>query len=315
MATSSGCGSRSRSTWSASPCPSLNLEGKILVVGVDRGGTGFIPVGSSTFQDGDHAALIVHKDAMDTLDELLAPVGGALRCASSSPVRAPSGDTWRPTSRARGHAVTLIEQKPDHLQIAREWAPDVELMLGDACEPWVLEKANLRDADVVVAVTGDDEDNLVTALLAKQEFGVPKVLARVNHPGNEWLFTEQWGVDAAVSPPHLLTAMVEEEVTVGDLVRLLPLERGGISIVELTIPGRFGGRGPAAVRAPTAAGHHDRGDHPRGSRGDPAAGDGDGGRRRGGRPGGTRVRGRASRRHLRRTGVGRRRLPARRRAA
>jgi trk system potassium uptake protein TrkA len=73
-------------------------------------------------------------------------------------------------------------------------------------------------------------------LLAKQEYGVPRVLARVNHPDNEWLFTEQWGVDAAVSPPHILTAMVEEEVTVGDLVRLLPLERGRISIVELTIP-------------------------------------------------------------------------------
>jgi trk system potassium uptake protein TrkA len=100
----------------------------------------------------------------------------------------------------------------------------------------VLEKAELRAVDVVVAATGDDEDNLVTALLAKQEFGVPRVLARVNHPDNEWLFNEQWGVDAAVSPPHILTAMVEEEVTVGDLVRLLPLERGRISIVELTVP-------------------------------------------------------------------------------
>jgi len=100
----------------------------------------------------------------------------------------------------------------------------------------VLEKAELRTADVVVAVTGDDEDNLVTSLLSKQEYGVPRVLARVNHPDNEWLFTEQWGVDAAVSPPHILTAMVEEEVTVGDLVRLLPLERGRISIVELTMP-------------------------------------------------------------------------------
>jgi len=138
---------------------------------------------------------------------------------------------------ARGHDITIIEQKPERVQTAREWAPDVVHMLGDACEPWVLEKADLRSADVVVAVTGDDEDNLVTALLAKQEFGVPRVLARVNHPGNEWLFTEQWGVDAAVSPPHLLTALVEEEITVGDLVRLLPLERGGISIVELTIPG------------------------------------------------------------------------------
>jgi trk system potassium uptake protein TrkA len=136
----------------------------------------------------------------------------------------------------RGHAVTLIEQDPATLDIAREWAPDVQHLLGDACEPWVLEKADLRSADVVAAVTGDDEDNLVTSLLAKQEFGVPRVLARVNHPDNEWLFTEQWGVDAAVSPPHILTAMVEEEVTVGDLVRLLPLERGHISIVELTVP-------------------------------------------------------------------------------
>lgn len=136
----------------------------------------------------------------------------------------------------RGHEVTLIEQNPDVLETAKEWAPDVDHQIGDACEPWVLEKVQMNTADVVVAATGDDEDNLVTSLLAKQEYGVPKVLARVNHPSNEWLFTEQWGVDAAVSPPHLLTAMVEEEVTVGDLVRLLPLERGGISIVELTIP-------------------------------------------------------------------------------
>ena len=136
----------------------------------------------------------------------------------------------------RGHSVTLIEQDPAILEIAKDWAPDVEHLLGDACEPWVLEKADLRNVDVVAAVTGDDEDNLVTSLLAKQEYGVPRVLARVNHPDNEWLFTEQWGVDAAVSPPHILTAMVEEEVTVGDLVRLLPLEHGRISIVELKVP-------------------------------------------------------------------------------
>ncbi len=136
----------------------------------------------------------------------------------------------------RGHQVTLIEQNPDVLETAKGWAPDVDHQIGDACEPWVLEKVQMNTADVVVAATGDDEDNLVTSLLAKQEFGVPRVLARVNHPSNEWLFTEQWGVDAAVSPPHILTAMVEEEVTVGDLVRLLPLERGGIAIVELTIP-------------------------------------------------------------------------------
>ena len=132
--------------------------------------------------------------------------------------------------------MTLIDQSPDVVEKAREWAPKVNVMLGDACEPWVLEGAELSKAEVVVAATGDDEDNLVTSLLAKQEFAVPRVLARVNHPKNEWLFTEQWGVDAAVSPPHILTAMVEEAVTVGDLVRLIRLEGGRISIVEMTLP-------------------------------------------------------------------------------
>ena len=92
----------------------------------------------------------------------------------------------------------------------------------------------------------------MTSLLAKQEFAVPRVVARVNHPRNEWMFTEQWGVDAAVSPPHLLTALVEEAVTVGDVVRLLKLERGRSSLVELTLRGDVDGRGPARVRAAPA---------------------------------------------------------------
>ncbi len=136
----------------------------------------------------------------------------------------------------RGHTVTLIDQDKDVVEKIGEWAPGVTVVLGDACEPWVLEEAELSQAEVVVAATGDDEDNLVTSLLAKQEFAVPRVLARVNHPKNEWLFTTQWGVDAAVSPPHILTAMVEEAVTVGDLVRLLRLEGGRVSIVEMTLP-------------------------------------------------------------------------------
>jgi trk system potassium uptake protein TrkA len=136
----------------------------------------------------------------------------------------------------RGHQVTLIEQDPATVRKAEGWAPGVELLLGDACEPWVLEKAEVSSADVLVAATGDDEDNLVTSLLAKQEYAVPRVLARVNHPRNEWMFTEQWGVDAAVSPPHILTALVEEAVTVGDLVRLLRLEGGRVALVEMTLP-------------------------------------------------------------------------------
>ena len=137
---------------------------------------------------------------------------------------------------ARGHDVTLIEQEGTLANQLQKWATGVQVVHGDACEPWVLEEARLAEAEVVVAATGDDEDNLVTSLLAKQEFAVPRVLARVNHPKNEWLFTEQWGVDAAVSPPHILTAMVEEAVTVGDLVRLIRLEGGRVSLVEMTLP-------------------------------------------------------------------------------
>jgi len=136
----------------------------------------------------------------------------------------------------RGHEVTLIEQETAPAARARQDLPQsVRVLLGDACEPYVLEEAQLGQADVIVAATGDDEDNLVVSLLAKQEFAVPRVLARVNHPENEWMFTEQWGVDTAVSPPHILTALVEEAVSVGDIVRLLKLQRGKVTLVELTL--------------------------------------------------------------------------------
>jgi trk system potassium uptake protein len=138
--------------------------------------------------------------------------------------------------RLRGHEVTVIDQDPGVVDRARkEAAAGVDVILGDACEPWVLDKADLATCDVLVAATGDDEDNLVTALLAKQEYGVPRVVARVNHPKNEWLFTAQWGVDVPMSPPHILTALVEEAVTSGDLVRLLKLEGGQVTLVEVTI--------------------------------------------------------------------------------
>jgi trk system potassium uptake protein len=136
----------------------------------------------------------------------------------------------------RGNDVTVIEQETGPAQRARSELPEtVTVLLGDACEPYVLEEAKLGQADVIVAATGDDEDNLVISLLAKQEFAVPRVLARVNHPQNEWMFTEQWGVDVAVSPPHILTSLVEEAVSVGDLVRLLKLQRGQVTLVELTL--------------------------------------------------------------------------------
>jgi len=98
-----------------------------------------------------------------------------------------------------------------------------------------LKEAGLERCDVVVAATGDDEDNLVISLLAKQEFGVPRVVARVNNPSNEWMFNASWGVDVSVSTPHLLTALVEEAVSVGSLVRLLSFENDRARLSEVTL--------------------------------------------------------------------------------
>ncbi len=136
--------------------------------------------------------------------------------------------------RTHGHEVLLIEQNLDIVNRLRDTL-DVNWFAGDACEVSNLHAAGLEGVDVMVAATGDDEDNLVVSLLAKQEFAVPRVVARVNHPKNHWLFNESWGVDVAVSTPHLLTSLVEEAVSVGSLVRLLTFEGGGASLVEITL--------------------------------------------------------------------------------
>ena len=133
-----------------------------------------------------------------------------------------------------GHDVIVIEQNKDLIESLKE-DYDLSWIVGDACELHTLDAAVLSSCEVMVAATGDDEDNLVIALLAKQEFAVPRVVARVNHPDNSWLFTETWGVDVAVSTPHLLTSLVEEAVSVGDLVRLLDLEKGKVGLLELRL--------------------------------------------------------------------------------
>ena len=135
---------------------------------------------------------------------------------------------------AKGHEIILIEQNKEIVQQLKDEL-DVVWVVGDACELYTLDTAVLTSCDVVVAATGDDEDNLVISLLAKQEFGVRRVVGRVNHPDNEWLFTESWGVDVAVSTPHLLTSLVEEAVSTGDLVRLLKLEQGKVALLEVTL--------------------------------------------------------------------------------
>lgn len=133
-----------------------------------------------------------------------------------------------------GHQVMLIDRNaaaitPDLIEAA-EWVQ------ADACELSSLEEAGLHTCDVVIACTGDDKANLVLALLAKTEFAVDRVVGRVNDPRNEWLFNESWGVDVAVSTPRILAALVEEAVTVGDLVRLFTLRQGQANLVEVTLP-------------------------------------------------------------------------------
>lgn len=132
------------------------------------------------------------------------------------------------------HEVTLIDRNPGHIDA--DAIPAVHWRLGDACEISLLESIKLEEYDVVIAATGDDKVNVVVSLLAKTEFAVPRVVARVNDPRNEWLFDEAWGVDVAVSTPRMLASLVEEAVSVGDLVRLLEFSKGQASLVEITLP-------------------------------------------------------------------------------
>ena len=134
-----------------------------------------------------------------------------------------------------GHEVTLLDQDPKVLERHNSSLQGVNWVTGDACEIAMLARVGAADVDVVAAVTGDDEDNLVISLLAKQEFGVPRVVARVNNPNNEWMFNEMWGVDVSVSTPHLLTGLVEEAVNVGTFVRLLSFDQGRARLAEVTL--------------------------------------------------------------------------------
>ena len=132
-----------------------------------------------------------------------------------------------------GPQVLLIDRD---IQLARPGIVEgADVLLADACEISALEEARLSECQVVVAATGDDKVNLVVSLLAKTEYGVQRVVARVNHPKNEWMFDESWGVDVAVSTPRMLSALVEEAVSVGDLVRLFTFRQGDANLVEITL--------------------------------------------------------------------------------
>lgn len=151
------------------------------------------------------------------------------------------------------HEVTLIERNPGHFDVGA--IPAAHWLFGDACELRLLEAMQLEHFDVVIAATGDDKANVVLSLLAKTEFAVPRVVARVNDPRNEWLFDNAWGVDVAVSTPRMLASLVEEAFAIGDVVRLMEFRKGNANLVEVTLPDDtpWGGRPVRKLELPRDA--------------------------------------------------------------
>ena len=132
--------------------------------------------------------------------------------------------------------VTVIDQNKEKCALISTEKGMVKTICEDACEPWVLEFAGIENADLMVAVTGDDEDNLVISYLSKYEYDVPKVISRVNNPKNRWLFTPSWGVDVEVSTPDIIAKIIEEETTLGEVVTVMKLQASDVSLVEITLP-------------------------------------------------------------------------------
>jgi len=135
----------------------------------------------------------------------------------------------------RHHDVTLMEQVTSTAERLKSQLLGVSVIAADACEYASLASADVRSADVMIAATGDDEDNLVISWLSKQEFGVPRVISRINNARNEWLFNESWGVDVSVSTPALITSLVDEAVEVGAIIQLMTLAHGRMRLIEVTL--------------------------------------------------------------------------------
>jgi trk system potassium uptake protein TrkA len=135
----------------------------------------------------------------------------------------------------RHHDVVLLEHDADIAEKIRLQLPGVNVLHADGCEVTALSQIDLRTVDVAIAATGDDEDNLVISWLAKQEFGVPRVISRINNSRNEWLFNHSWGVDVAVSTPALITSLVDEAVEVGSIINLMDLAHGKMRLIEVTL--------------------------------------------------------------------------------
>ena len=136
----------------------------------------------------------------------------------------------------KNHKVTVIESRKERVESLRREVQDIEIIKGDGCEPNILEKANIKQMDIVAALTGDDEDNLVISFLSKFQNNVPLIFARINNPKNEWLFDKSWGVDIAVSSSIIIANLIQEEVSLGEIISILKLKKGNVSVDEINLP-------------------------------------------------------------------------------
>ncbi len=137
---------------------------------------------------------------------------------------------------AQKHEVRLIEHRGDVLSRIHHELPTEVIYEGQATDPAVLEQAGIRQADAVAAVTTSDADNLALCFLARKQYKVPRTIARVNNPRTAWLFNDRFHVDVAVNQAAILTSLIEEEISFGDMMTLLKLRRGQYSLVEEKIP-------------------------------------------------------------------------------
>ena len=131
-----------------------------------------------------------------------------------------------------GHSVKVIDDRPEIVERLRQELSAEVIVAGDGSDPAVLEAAGVKHAQVLAAVTAEDEANLVATSLARFEFNVPRVIARVNDPKNAWMFTAEMGVDVALNNADILSKLIAEEMSLGDMMTLLKLRRGEYSLVE-----------------------------------------------------------------------------------
>ena len=155
---------------------------------------------------------------------------------------------------AGGHQVRVIDQRSEVIEKLGAELPAEVIVRGDGADPKVLVNTGIRTAHVVAAVTGDDENNLVVATLARSEFGVRRVIARINNPKNAWLFTPDMGVDVAINQADLMAKLIVEEMSLGDMMTLVKLRKGEVSIVEEKIEPGAPAAGQAIKNVPLPSG-------------------------------------------------------------